>query len=327
MSQDYRNDFLQSVKLMLMESADPEVIYSKIAVLLDKYELTERVTDLVPSDNENAELLKMYFSAIIIDGKAQTTIELYSHELKRFLMHFGGKHIKELTTFDVRSYLAKRKLDGISNRTLDTIRTIVSAFFGWLSDEEYIEKNPCKSIKPIKYQREMELPFSTVEMDKLRSVCKKYKERALLEFLLASGVRVTELCMLDVSDIDFMKNRVHIRHGKGDKERYTYLTDLAKEHLLKYLNGRTDGALFIPQRGDRYEKGGIRYVLRTLGKRCGVENVHPHRFRRTFATQLASRGMQVQEIQKLMGHSNINTTMVYVALSDADIQYAYKKFA
>ena len=210
---------------------------------------------------------------------------------------------------------------------MDTVRTIVSAFFGWLSDEEYIEKNPCKSIKPIKYQREMELPFSTVELDKLRSVCKKDKERALIEFLLASGVRVTELCMLDVSDIDFMKNKVHVRHGKGDKERYTYLTDLAKEHLLKYLNGRTDVALFIPQRGDRYEKGGIRYVLRTLGKRCGVENVHPHRFRRTFATQLASRGMQVQEIQKLMGHSNINTTMVYVALSDADIQYAYKKFA
>lgn len=327
MSQDHRNEFLRNVKIVLMEPGDPDTICSKISILLDRYELTERVTDLVPSEDSNVELVKAYASALLIDGKARSTIKQYLYELKKFTAEFSGRDIKELGSFDIRNYLAKRKLSGLSNRTLDGVRAILFAFYGWMAGEEYIGRNPCCTIKPIKYQEEIRLPFSNVEIDKLRTACKNEKERAIVEFFLATGVRVAEFCDLDIEDINFVDDRVRIRRGKGDKERYTYMNDLAKEHVLKYLNGRSTGALFMTQRKDRYTKGGVRFLLHSLGDRAGVEDVHPHRFRRTFATSLASRGMQIQEIQKLMGHSNINTTMIYVTLSDAETKYAYKKFA
>ena len=223
--------------------------------------------------------------------------------------------------------MAQKKLSGISNRTLDNVRSVLSAFYTWLECEEYIEKNPCRGIKPIKYKRELKSPFSDVEIDNLRNSCKKQKERAVIEFLLATGVRVSEFCSMDVPDIDFSNNKVRVREGKGGKERYTYINEIAKEHLKKYLDGRTDGALFKTQLGDRYTKSGVQYLLHALAKRAGIDNVHPHRFRRTFATMLASRGMSVQEIKKLMGHSNINTTMLYITVLDADTQYAYNKYA
>lgn len=327
MSQDLRNDFINNVKMIVMEARDPEAIVSRISILLERYELSERVTDLVPAEDGNLELVKTYASALLVDGKATTTITHYLRELKVFISEYAGQDIKTLTTFDLRNYLAKRKLDGLSNRTLDNVRSILVAFYGWLTGEEYIGRNPCAPIKPIKYLDEIKLPFTNVEIDKLRSACKNLKERAIIEFLLASGVRVAEFCDLDVEDINLIDDKIRIRHGKGNKERYTYLNDLAKEHLIRYLDGRTSGALFLTTRGDRYTKGGVRYLLHSIEKRAGVNDVHPHRFRRTFATWLASRGMPIQEIQKLMGHANINTTMVYVSLSDTDTKYAYKKFA
>ena len=327
MSRDLRNEFLDNVKLAVMEFDDADIIVSKVAMLLDHYELSERVTDLVQIDNENVNMLKTYTSSMIIDGRSKTTIQHYIRELKNFNSYINGKDFKDVNAYDVRSYLAKRKLDGLSNRTLDNIRSILVAFYGWMNNEDYMSKNPCVCIKPIKYTDEVKLPFSNVEIDKLRSACKNTKERAIIEFLLASGVRVAEFCDLNVEDVDFFENKIRIRHGKGDKERYTYMNDLAKEHLLRYLDGRTAGALFRTKRQGRYTKGGVRYLLHSLEKRAGIDDVHPHRFRRTFATSLASRGMRVQEIQKLLGHANINTTMVYVSLSDADTKYSYMKFA
>lgn len=322
---DYRNDFLQEVKLAVMECEDSDRIVSKISVILEKYELSPRVTDIVPCDNENAELLKQYAGSLIISGKSRKTIEHYSRELKKFAS-CGGK-LLEKKPYDIKNYLAQKKLSGISNRTLDNIRSVISAFYSWLEAEEYIEKNPCRGIKPIKYKRELKTPFSDVEIDKLRNSCKKKKERAIIEFLLSSGVRVSEFCAMDVQDIDFDHKKVRVREGKGGKERFTYINEIALEHLKDYLDGRTDGALFVTQLGDRYTKSGVEYVLHALEKRSGVENVHPHRFRRTFATTLAKRGMKVQNIQKLMGHSNINTTMLYITTTDAETKNAYERVA
>lgn len=327
MSRDYRNDFLDEVKLAMLEYEDSDMIVSKISVLLEKYEITERTTDLVPAENDNVELVKAYTTALIIDGKAKSTIEHYIREIKHFTFSIGNKSLKELNAFDIRNYLAKKKLDGLANRTLENIRAVLSAFFTWLAAEEYLSKNPCASIKPIKTNSKIKLPFSQVELDQLRSACNNSKQRGMIEFLAATGVRVSELCDLDIEDVDFTTNRVHVKHGKGDKERYTYMTDLAKEHLIASLDGRESGPLFVSRYNNRYTVHGIRLLLHSVGDRANVENVHPHRFRRTFATTLASRGMQLQEIQNLMGHSNINTTMIYVSISDADTQYAYKKFA
>lgn len=317
---DYRNAFLNEVKLVL----EDDTAISKISAILENYELTKRTTELVTKDSENLELVKLYASALLVDGKAKSTVEQYVRELKKLS---SVTTLKDVCTFDIRNYLAKRKLDGLSNRTLENTRAIITAFYAWLTAEDIIAKNPCASIKPIKWENEIRLPFTMVELDRLRSACKNVKERAIVEFLLATGVRVSELCDLDTTDIDFDRNQVHVRHGKGGKERYTYMTELAKVQLVGYLVDRREGALFLTKNGGRYTKGGVRNLLHSIGSRVGIADVHPHRFRRTFATTLASRGMQLQEIQKLMGHSNINTTMIYVTISDTDTQYAYKKFA
>ena len=322
---DYRNAFLNEVKLVLLENQDTDTIFSRISILLDRYELMERTTEIVTQTDTNIGLLKLYASALLVDGKAKSTIAQYVRELK--VLSATNNDLKTLKTFDIRNYLAKRKLDGVSNRTLENIRAIITAFYGWLSAEDIIGKNPCASIKPIKFDDEIRLPFTTVEIDQLRSACKDNKQRAVVEFLLSTGVRVSEFCDLEISDIDFSNNSVRIRHGKGGKERYTYMTELAKVQLMAYLGDRKEGVLFMTRQGDRYQTASVRFLLRSLGKRAGVDDVHPHRFRRTFATTLASRGMQIQEIQKLLGHSNINTTMVYVSISNTDTQYAYKKFA
>lgn len=327
MSRDLRNEFIDQVKLSMMDRNDSDLIVSRVAVILERYELSERVTDLVPAEDENMEMIKLYASALVIDGKAKSTIAQYVRELKCFSSVIGKKDLKTVGAFDVRNYLAKKKMGGVSNRTLENARAIISAFFGWMAAEEIIQKNPCVTIKPVKYQDEIRHPFSVVELDRLRGSCRTIKERCMIEFLLATGVRVAEFCDLDISDVDLISGRIRIRNGKGGKERYTYMNDLAKEHLVKYLDGRDIGPLFLTRSGKRYEPGGVRFVLRTLGKKAGIDDVHPHRFRRTFATTLAARGMQQQEIQKLMGHSNINTTMIYVTLSEMEMQMAYKKFA
>ena len=195
--------------------------------------------------------------------------------------------------------------------------------------DEVIEKNPMLRIKPIKYDDEIKEAFSDVEIDKLRTACISDKERALIEFLLSTGVRVTELCEMNVTDIDMRNLTVHVRHGKGGKERFTYTTAVAAEWLNRYLLNRqelTSNYLFCNANHERIRSGGIRFILNRIAKRAGVSNVHPHRFRRTFATGLANRGMDTREIQKLLGHSNINTTLEYICTDTEGVKASYRKY-
>lgn len=240
-----------------------------------------------------------------------------------------GKDFTEIDPYDVRYYLAIQKDKGLSNRSLDNMRAALSAFFQWMAVEDVVSKNPTASVKPIKYVKEVRKAFSEVELDALRTACKTQKERAVIEMLLSSGVRVSELADMNVEDIDVLAMTVHVKHGKGGKERITYLNPVAVKHLQKYLAERAeDGAvLFYNQKHNRLEAGGIRYILNELAKRAGVENCHPYRFRRTFATNLAARGMEIQEIQRLLGHSNIATTLEYVAIDDEKVKASYRKYA
>jgi len=204
----------------------------------------------------------------------------------------------------------------------------ISSFFTWLLDEELIQKNPCHTIKPIRYEDKVRLPFSSVEIDAMRSACKNAKERAIIEVLLSSGVRVSELCSIKLDDVDFEHMSIKVREGKGSKQRTVYFNEVAKKHLLEYLNGRnTNGEyVFYNKKRQPLNPGGVRHILKTIEERSGTTNVHPHRFRRTFATGLANRGMDVQEIARLLGHANINTTMEYVYTSDEKIQNSYRRF-
>lgn len=328
---DFRNEFIQNLRASASGYLDPGALEHVIAdamELLDSYELSERNTALIVPEDINARLLKMYSNNLALDGKSQKTAYVYIKQLQRFCDFTGNKDLKEVNTFDIRNYLAHLKMDGLANVSIENGRTCLHAFFMWMTNEEYISRNPCAAVHPIKCTKEVKQPFSSVELDALKKNCESLKERAIMEVLLSSGVRVSELIDLDVSDIDFHVKSVRVRHGKGDKERMTYINDLALSYLIKYLvdAGIESGPLFQNNRAGRYTPAGIRYMLNQIADRAEVQNVHPHRFRRTFATSLAVRGMDIQDIQVLMGHEDINTTMHYITMDNSKVNNSYRKY-
>lgn len=327
---DCRSVFLSNVETVLITRFDPdeiETISDAIIKALDGYEITKPERGIVPYDGANEMLLKRYCACLAIQGKSNKTIEQY----KRTVLHLFRvvqKNFPEMTVYDVRLFLALEKERGVSNRTLENTRANISAFFQWLLLEDIIQKNPCAAIPPIKYTDKIRLPFSNVEIDRLRFACKTDKERALIEVLLSSGVRVSELADITVPDVDFDRLSIHVKNGKGGKERTVFINQLALAHLQKYLLSRkhTGNHLFYNKKGEPLNPGGVRYILNEIARRANVENVHPHRFRRTFATGLANRGMDIQVIRKLLGHSNINTTLQYVYTSDESVHNSYQKY-
>lgn len=330
MSKDYRNSFVTSCEASLVNHFDRDqvaLISHVIIKTLSDYEIVDRCTDLVVYDDSNDKLIRRYKACLMIDGKSENTIFQYTRTI-RLLSDTIGKPFTEMGAYDVRFYLALEMERGISETTRETARSQICAFFQWLVNEEILQANPMAKLKPIKCPVEIKKPFSEVEIDALRSACKNKKERALIEFLLSTGVRVSELASMEIKDIDTNTLSVHVMHGKGNKERVTYMTTVALKHLKAYLNTRKDTgtALFYNKNGDPLEPGGIRFILNTIAERANVENVHPHRFRRTFATNLSRRGMEIQEIQKLLGHSDISTTMIYVSVDETKVSNSYRRY-
>lgn len=328
---DYRTKFLSDLEAGLAGSMTPDQIQTVISaavLILSDYDIMKQCTELVPVDTPNEIIAKRYLACLIVDGKSKKTIYQYGRHLTR-LSDTLMKDFTELSAYDVRHYLAIQKGRGLANRSLENIRAVLSAFFQWMAAEDIVDKNPMASIKPIKYTDEIRQPFSDVEIDALRSACKTDKERALIEILLASGIRVSELSEMNVSDIDMVGMTMHVKHGKGGKERITYINPVACKHLMSYLKGRKEDqeALFCSARHKRLESGGIRYMLKQIAGRAEVQNCHPHRFRRTFATSLAARGMDVQEIQRILGHSSISTTLEYIAINDDHVKASYRKYS
>ena len=327
---DYKTKLIEDLYESLSIHFNPDdisIVSQAITKILANYEVTEKSTQLTLRDDKNERLLKRYAACLMVDGKSEKTIAIYIRQLQRFSDSIG-KPFDEISTYEIRYYLASLKDTGVSFRTLENYRSYISAFFQWLTREDFIIKNPCDKIAPIKYTIEVRHPFTDTEIDSLRSSCITERNRALVELLLSSGLRVTELISLNIDDIDFNRLSVHVRSGKGQKERITYMTDVCAMHLKKYLFTRTDQkpALFLSAtKKNRITSGGVRNVLKTIGANAKVTDVHPHRFRRTFATNLAKRGMNVQTIAKLMGHSDIQTTMVYVSLDESKIISEYKQ--
>ena len=330
MSKDYRTEFIRTVETTLINHFDPEqvnLISNVLAKTLAEYEITDRCTSIEPYDGGNERIIKQYAACLIVDGKSKNTVAQYVRTCRK-LSETIGKPLTEMNAYDVRFFLAKEMERGISDQSRENQRANLSAFFQWMVNEEIIPKNPIAQIKPIKCHQEVKKAFSDIEIDALRSACQSLKERALIEFLLSTGARVSEVAEMKVQDVNIETLSVHILHGKGDKERITYTTAVGMKHLLAYIHSRkeTGDALFYSKNHEPIRTNGIRFILNNVAKRAGVSNVHPHRFRRTFATNLSKRGMAVQEIQKLMGHANINTTLVYIATDDSMVQASYKKY-
>lgn len=277
-------------------------------------------------DDESEGLLKIYIDAKKIEGRSPLTVKRYEQILRRLRTDVGVPYSR-MTVHHLRGWLMGERDRGVELSTCEGMRYILTAFFGWCWKEELIGKNPSANLAPIKAPKVIRKPFSGEEIEKLRAACRTQRERALVCTLLSTGCRVSEICALDVLDVDFRDKRITVM-GKGSKQRVVYLDDAAALHLDRYLSDRCDAspALFTGQRG-RMTDAGVRTLLGEIAQRAGVENVHPHRFRRTLATGLIDRGMAIQEVAQILGHDKIDTTMTYIYVDQAKVETAFRRYA
>lgn len=308
-----------------MTLAEIEELSREISEQLTYYKM-ERVEE-DDGRNEFEEFLSLFINTKRIEGRSEKTLDRYAYILKRY-KETDPTPIHKITVYNIRQYLAKEKTRGIADSTLQGYRDVFSAFFGWIHRERLIPLNPCANLNPIKCKKEIRLPYTSVEIERLKEVCSSVRDKAIICFLLSTGCRISEVCGLNRADVDFNNLECTVL-GKGNKERTVYLDSVAAMQLQKYLDSREDDdeALFTGKGTSRMQPGGIRRCLRVIGNRAGVPNVHPHRFRRTLATNLIKHGMPIQEVANILGHEKLDTTMMYVYLDKQSVKNSYKKYS
>ena len=293
---------------------------------LENYEM-KNITYREEMDNDS--VLKSFLSAKQLEGCSARTIQAYGVALKK-MYNLIDKNVDEITTDDLRKYLFDYKnTSNPSKTTIDNLRRIFSSFFAWLEEEDYILKNPVKRIHKVKSGKVVRETLSDENLELLRDSCDNLRDKAMFEMLLSTGIRVGELVNLNISDVDFVE-REAIVYGKGDSQRIVYFDAKAKLSLKKYLDSRVDDnpALFVQFRRP-WNRLGIRGVekrIRDLGLKCNIENVHPHRFRRTLATKAIDKGMPIEQVQKLLGHTQIDTTMHYAMVDQSNVKISHRKY-
>lgn len=264
-----------------------------------------------------------------LEGKSPETINRYRYELQRLLSYIN-KGVADVLPGDVSGYMrAYKSIRKISNLTLKNVRAVYSSFFAWLRDRDRIRKNPMILVEEIKVEKVIKKPYSDEEREKLLRECKSIRDKAMLEFMYSTAVRVSELVRLNRSDIKFGTKNL-IVYGKGAKERTVYLNDKANLYLQEYLQSRTDSseALFVSVRSPhkRLTKAGVEDMIRRIGRRAGVDRAYPHRFRGTSITNALNRGMPLQEAVLFAGHAKAETTMGYWTADKEALQYHHKKY-
>ena len=293
--------------------------------------LTSRLTSQTKSVSSvsNSNYLAMFLNAKKIEGCSERTLSYYKTTVEKLLDGITDP-IRKVTTDDVREYLANYQgLNDCSKTTIDNIRRNISSFFTWLEEEDYIIKSPMRRIHKIKTTKTVKEVISDEEIEKMRDKCKNLRDLAIIDLLYSTGIRIGELVRLNVDDIDF-EERECIVFGKGDKERRVYFDAKTKIHLMGYINSRSDTnpALFVTLDApyDRLQISGVEIRLRRLGRELGINKVHPHKFRRTMATRAIDKGMPIEQVQKLLGHSQIDTTMHYAIVNQTNVKVAHRKF-
>ena len=299
-------------------------ILQVVADELESYSVEQ--TDNIEADITSNDMLDSFLLAKQLEGRSPKTIERYGYIIKK-LLYFTKVSVRSITVYHLRRFLMEMKERGCADSTLEGIREVFSSFFNWLQKEKLIEVNPCINLAPIKCMKKQKLPFSNADIEKLKEQCATNRDKAIVCFLLSTGCRISEVIQLNKSDIDFQHMQCKVL-GKGNKERIVYIDDVTALLLNRYFSERSDTseALFVGKGTSRLTPGGIRLMLRNLGERAQVNNVHPHRFRRTLATNLIHRGMPVQEVAKILGHEKLDTTMKYVYIDNDSLKFAYNKF-
>lgn len=298
-------------------------VMSALADRLNSYTM-ERLVDFAGTSDD---LLMAYINALSVEGRSEKTLERYRYIITR-MMESVKVPTNRITVYHLRRYLTDEKTRGISDRTLEGYRQVFSAYFNWLQRERLIENNPTANLGAIKYAKKQKDIYSDADVERMKFSCKTLRDRAIICFLQATGCRVSEVVGLNRDDVDIFNLEATVL-GKGNKERTVYLDQVAAMTLQAYLEARKDNspALFAGKGTDRLQPGAIRQMLVKLGKNAQVTHVHPHKFRRTTATNLIRHGMPIQEVAAILGHDKLDTTMQYVVLDKTAVQYSYKKYA
>lgn len=346
-----REELVQKLMLILQKyDVDTQDISNRFYIAMNDYDITSRETRItVRHEDKNNMFLQKFLIAKSVSGRSKRTLEYYKKELVNILNEIG-KPADEIITDDIRYFLAVRQTrDKITKTTANNQLRVLKSFYSFLIAEELVTKNPCLKIDRIKTGKIKKEAFTELDVEKLRNACRSTREKAIIELFLSTGCRVSELVNIKIRDIEDGKILVH---GKGDKYRIVYLNAKANLALENYLADRKDdnpylfcGGYFSITAGRKQselkhwyrdaknvtpdtptDKGTIEHTCRKIGKRAGVEKVHPHRFRRTCATFALRHGMPVEQVSKMLGHESIDTTMIYLDLSEEELGQAHKKY-
>lgn len=320
---------IQASMAHLLNNVQLEELRRVLTHSLHKVEVTERKVVDLTEITENKKLLEVFIAAKRVEGCSEKSLKYYDSTVRQM---FSGvnKPTREISTDDLRGYLAGYQKQRASSKvTIDNMRRIFSSFFGWLEDEDYILKSPVRRIHKVKTDKPIKETFSDEGLELLRDACEEIRDLAMVDLLASTGMRVGELVNLNREDINFHERECVVL-GKGGSERIVYFDARTKIHLLNYLDSRGDNkpallvSLTLPH--ERLLIGGVETRLREIGKRADMQKVHPHKFRRTLATRAIDKGMPIEQVQRLLGHVKIDTTMHYAMVNQANVKSSHRKY-
>lgn len=325
MKENLIKDIVQRM-LPYLNNEQMEKLQSVLYYTIAKYEV---IVDKQQDNNLERNYVELFLTAKRIEGCSEKSLKYYKSTIDRAIS-IVGKGVRQIETDDIRCYLIKYQEKNKSSKiTIDNIRRILSSFFSWLEEEDYILKSPVRRIHKIRAGTTIKETYSDEAMELLRDNCTELRDLAIIDMLSSTGIRVGEMVSLNRNDIDFSE-RECIVFGKGNKERIVYFDARTKIHLQNYLRSRTDDnlALFVSLTAphERLQIGGVESRLRKLGKQLGLIKVHPHKFRRTLATMAIDKGMPIEQLQHLLGHRKIDTTLQYAMVKQNNVKLAHRKY-
>ena len=325
MKEEIVNEVVRQM-MPLLDNVGVKKLQEVLEHTLFYYEVT---ASEVEREDDSEKLVNAFLSAKRIEGCSEKTIKYYRTTICAMQSEVG-KSLRRVTTEDLRNYLTEyQKRKHLSRVTVDNVRRILSSLFAWLEDEDYILKSPVRRIHKVKTATNIKETYTDESLELMRDGCKELRDLAMIDMLASTGMRVGEMVLLNRDDINFV-DRECVVFGKGDKERIVYFDARTKIHLKNYLDSRTDScpALFVSLRAphDRLKIGGVEVRLRELGQSLGIQKVHPHKFRRTLATMAIDKGMPFEQLQRLLGHSKIDTTLQYAMVRQSNVKLAHKRY-
>ena len=326
MKNELITDIVQQM-LPYLDNLQTKKLQQVLEHALFRYEIIEAVAS--SNDGDSVNLVNIFIAAKRIEGCSENTLKYYQTTIVAMIAAVN-KSVRHIQTEDLRFYLTQYQKKNQSSRvTIDNIRRILSSFFSWLEDEDHILKSPVRRIHKVKTGTNIKETYNDEELEKMRDNCTELRDLAIIDMLASTGMRIGEMVLLNRIDINFAE-RECVVFGKGDKERLVYFDARTKLHLQNYLDSRIDNnpALFVTIRAPykRIQIGGIEVRLRKIGKMLGITKMHPHKFRRTLATMAIDKGMPIEQLQQLLGHKRIDTTLQYAMVKQSNVKIAHKKY-